>query len=218
MYTVFTDIALDFDVKKIMNKLHIPDDMEESFAEIAEQAKKIAKPRALYRICTVENKEQDDNVYLDGIAFPGEILKTNLEKLNRAFLYMVTEGPEMEEWGKGFDFLEMFFVCELRQSVINNLTEFLADKIKEEFKIKTTSSINPCALDIWTPEQQGKFYEFFSDASKEICVEIQPNLLLSPQYSMSGILFQSDTEQHNCSFCPNPKCPNRKSAYIGNKK
>lgn len=215
-HTIYTQIPLTFTVRNILEKLHIPLDMENEFTELANKAKQIAQPKIAVRMCTLKRTSNAQGIEIEDISFPGEILKNNLQDLNRVFIYLVTEGKELEEWAKQFDFLELFFVCELRQSVINTCQTFLSEKIKEQYQIKNIASINPCSLEIWNEEKQKEFYSLLQEAAKQINVTIQPNLLLSPQYSMSGIMFQSDKDQHNCSFCPNIKCPNRKSAYLGN--
>lgn len=214
--TIYTQIPLSFNVESILKKLHIPLDMNNEFTELAHKAQQIARPQIGVRLCTLENSAAQD-ICIEHISFPGDILKNNLQDLNRIFIYLVTEGKEMEEWAKQFDFLELFFVCELRQSIINTCQDFLAEKIKEQYQIKSVASMNPCSLGIWNEEKQKEFYSLLQDAAEQMDVTIQPNLLLSPQYSMSGIMFQSDKDQHNCSFCPNLNCKNRKSAYLGGK-
>lgn len=213
---IYTQIPLTINVKKILEKLHIPLDMENEFTELANKALEIGKPKVAVCLCTLEHSAGDETL-IEHIAFPGEVVKSSLQDRNRAFVYLVTEGRELEEWAKQFDFLELFFACELRQTVLNECQAYLREKIKEEYQIKNVASMNPCSLDIWDENKQREFYSLLKEGAEQIDVTIQPNLLLSPQYSQSGIIFEADKDQHNCCFCPAKKCPNRKAPYQGRK-
>lgn len=44
-HTIYTQIPLTFTVRNILEKLHIPLDMENEFTELANKAKQIAQPK-----------------------------------------------------------------------------------------------------------------------------------------------------------------------------
>lgn len=214
-YTILDNIPFSIDPINIMEKLHIPLDMKDDFIKLTEDAKKIAHPKACFKMFPLEHTE--NTIQIENINFPGDILIKNLKNKNRIFLFTATEGTELEEWAKQFDFLELFFVCELRQTILNQVQDYIGEKIQEIYAIPTVSSMNPCGLTIWNEKEQKDFFNILNDIPKSIGITVEENLLMKPQYSASGIFFQSDTKEHNCTFCPNPKCPNRKTPYKNNK-
>lgn len=51
---IYTQIPLTINVKKILEKLHIPLDMENEFTELANKALEIGKPKVAVCLCTLE--------------------------------------------------------------------------------------------------------------------------------------------------------------------
>jgi len=49
-HTIYTQIPLTFTVRNILEKLHIPLDMENEFTELANKAKQIAQPKIAVRM------------------------------------------------------------------------------------------------------------------------------------------------------------------------
>ena len=87
------NIPIELDAGEIEKKLRL-DSLKEVQALI-ETALPLLKAKAVYRVCYVEARFEDA-IVLDGARFTSRVLKTNLERAERAFLYVVTIGHELD--------------------------------------------------------------------------------------------------------------------------
>ena len=46
-------------------------------------------------------------------------------------------------------------------------------------------------------------------------VELLPSFMMKPEYSESGVFFETEKKFYNCRLCPQPACRGRQAAYRG---
>lgn len=95
---ILPDIPFKLSRKALMKKLHIKEGTRdaEEFQQLADQAHKIARPKALYRTC-FKDTATDDTVTIDEVTFRSRVLTVNIENANRVFAYSATCGTEVED-------------------------------------------------------------------------------------------------------------------------
>jgi hypothetical protein len=83
------------DVVKKLRIRHMNDDFKNTIRELSEMVRPIARPKAVFDVCRVDNK-QGDSLDIGGVTFTSHVLRVNLEKLDRVFPYIVTCGSEVD--------------------------------------------------------------------------------------------------------------------------
>lgn len=205
---------LVFDLEAIGSKLRIQPGQTkftDRLAKLAEEAKTVAKPKAVARLCGLDFLD-DERLRVDDVVFTSPLLRENMGKLGRAFPYLATEGLELAEWSQALSSsLDRVFSTGLREAAVKQYESMLEKKITEQYGIEQVSAMNPGSLEAWPLTQQEPFFQLMDPLPKQLGMTLLPSLMMSPQYSVSGIFFQTDTKYYNCQLCPREECPNRKA-------
>ena len=90
---------------------------------------------------------------------------------------------------------------------------FPSDDGKKHF-----SALNPGSLETWDIYGQKELFALLGDGAAAAGVELTGSMLMLPTKSGSGIFFHTDKPYENCMHCPRIDCPNRRAAYVGDKK
>jgi len=180
---------------------------------LLDQAQLIAKPKAVYKITTVESQD-DETILFDGQPFTSRLLGSNLGEAHRAFPYVITSGIELHDWKDSFD---DFFVGYLADTITSYalmaaIEKFFAD-LTQQYGLGKTATMNPGSLEDWPLQAQVPLFALLDDPEKTIGVRLTESLLMMPRHSVSGILFETETDFVNCQLCPREKCPNRRAPY-----
>ena len=93
------DIPFQIDLEDLKRKLRLKDASPylQDVDRLAQEARNIGKPKALYKLSFIEEKGED-LVVIDGVRFSSHILRVNLDQVQRVFPYVVTCGMELEDW------------------------------------------------------------------------------------------------------------------------
>lgn len=176
-------------------------------------AEVIAKPKAIYTITSIEKKDQHV-VYLNDVKFNSQLLCINLRGLNRTFPYIVTCGVELDHWKNSIkDTITHFFADHITGLALKVALEGLFTQIKKRYGLKQTATMNPGSLEDWPLQAQTPLFSLFGNPELTIGVRLTESLLMVPRQSVSGILFETETDFENCRLCPKENCPSRKVPY-----
>lgn len=212
-YFMLTDLKFDIEYNKLLIDLNITDHKESLILkELIEEARKIAKPKALFKKCTI-NEKGDDFVVIDSEKFFSKVISTNLQNELIAFPYIVTCGNELQEW------------CNLKKDqFINKLSEFISQtiliqihkelqtRIENEFNCGRLARVNPGSTIDWNISELGKIFNLLNDPTELIGVSLGNNFYMAPSKTYSGIYFHNEDEYKNCFMCPGD-CPLREVPY-----
>ena len=112
--TVLDPLAFELDLPKLLTVLRIrPGSSRVTEVErLADEARQIARPRAIYKQAFIEAKE-DAAVVIGGIRFESRVLRVNLADLNRVFAYVCTSGSELGAWVDSQDDILMHFQADM---------------------------------------------------------------------------------------------------------
>jgi hypothetical protein len=178
----------------------------------------VAKPVAVYTELTpgiVENE-----VVLNGVRFGEPFVFEKIAGQETVIVYVASCGREANEWAKQFtDFYEQFVADTLKQLLLNAVTSRLFASADLFFREKypgtdkNIATINPGSLKEWKLGAQKPQFEALGGVTADIGVELSDSCLMTPNKSVSGIIFASDGHYVNCQLCPREICPNRRGPY-----
>ncbi|MBV7276691.1 hypothetical protein JMF89_00225 [Clostridiaceae bacterium UIB06] len=212
-FFILKDLKFDIKSDKLLSDLDISNHKESLILkELIEEAKKIAKPRALFRKCTISEKD-NDFVIIGGEKFLSKVISANLQKELIAFPYIVTCGNELQQW------------CNLKtDSFTNKLSEFISQTIliqihkslqsliEIEFNCHTLARVNPGSTIDWNISELKKIFNLLNDPTELIGVSLGDNFYMNPSKTYSGIYFHNEDGYKNCFMCPGD-CPLREVPY-----
>jgi hypothetical protein len=180
---------------------------------LLEEAQSIARPRAMYKVSSVEARD-GDSVLFDGRPFNSRLLCINLKEVHRSFPYVATCGIELHEWAHSFhDSYTRFFADFITSTALQSARVGLFSTLTSRYNLGKTATMNPGSLEDWPLQAQIPLFSLLGDPGKAINVRLTESLLMIPRQSVSGILFETEKDYVNCQLCPRDICPNRRAKY-----
>ncbi|MGI5867872.1 MAG: vitamin B12 dependent-methionine synthase activation domain-containing protein [Kiritimatiellia bacterium] len=212
-----TNIPVDFDVESLLKRVHVEPRTEDArtFEHLVEQAREVARPKALYVESFIEAKGED-TVRIDGVTFTSRALRLNLDKAERVFPFVATCGRELDEVRLPQDeFLAAFWWDAIKTSAMRCAVRHLNDHLKTRHLLSRHAAMNPGSgdADVWPIEQQRELFALLGDVKRLIGVELTPSFLMVPNKSVSGILFATETDFRSCQVCRREDCPGRRAPF-----
>lgn len=187
--------------------------MEEMALKLAEKARKIARPKAIYRVSharIIDNVKVD----IDGVTFTSKVLNKLLRKQETVYPFIATVGRELEELPiPPKDMMMNFCLDSIKIVVLVTAVDYLEQYVKEKHKIPNTALLNPGEVEDWHITQQKLLFSLFKDVEKRIGVSLTSGGVMKPIKSRSGIIFPSDNGFLSCQICTQLKCPGRRAKY-----
>lgn len=213
--TILAKIPFELDLPRLLKKLRIEGRPEyaERCTHLAKQAAAVARPKAAYRLSSIESRGED-SVVVDGVTLTSRVLRVNLGELNRVFPFVATCGVELEAWSKPIDdMLERFWADAIMEEALHAAFGALTADLAQRYDLGRTGMMNPGSLADWPVEQQANLFRILGGASEQIGVTLTESFLMVPIKSVSGLRFPTEAEYENCELCPRDPCPNRRAAY-----
>jgi hypothetical protein len=215
--TTLTHIPFDPDVPALLKKLRIEGKpgFEARCTRLAREAVRLARPKAAYRLASVE-AEGEGIVVVDGVTLTSRVLRANLADVHRVFPFVATCGTELADWaGSIDDMLEAFWADTIMEEALEAALDAVTEHMVRRYDLAQTSEMNPGSLPDWPIEQQANLFRILGEVSAEIGVELTDSSLMIPMKSVSGLRFPSEVRFENCQLCPREGCPNRRVPYGG---
>ena len=210
-----TDIPFKVDFEALLKHLHVRPDSEDvpEIRRMAEEAERVARPRAAYQVSFVE-KVSDREVTVDGVPFTSRILRVNLDEVHRVFPYMATCGMELQEWSNQFDdMLVNFWADMIKAMALTAASNALASHLQTHFMPGPLGTMNPGSLTDWPISEQKAFFHLFGDEQNPAGIRLSSTCLMTPNKSVTGLQFSTDSKYVNCQLCPREDCPGRRAPY-----
>lgn len=191
-------------------KIELYEGMEQEIEGLLDKAIPLISPKAIFiesSLGDIKDKFTDDTLL--------KMIKDN----NVVFPYVVTCGIELENLSKELDdMLVNFWLDALKQMSMDRAFNSLRIYIKEHYNIDKLYSINPgsdsCGAG-WIFEEQKNLFSLFPDITEKIGVTLTESLLMHPNKTISGIIFESNKDFVSCDECKNIDCPNRRMIHDG---
>ena len=215
MQAIIDDIPFEPDFDQLLHPFGLKPGSPKAaeFQELLLKGQSIAKPKVMYKVVPAET-DQVGIVRLNGFVFESRVLWSNFQNLHRAFPYVVTSGIELHQWKNSFEDIFTSYIADLISTIaLENTVEIFLDRLKLQYGLSTTSSMNPGSPKDWPLQAQTSLFSLLGDTEKSIGVTLTDRLLMIPQHSVSGILFETESSFVNCKLCPRESCQNRRVPF-----
>jgi hypothetical protein len=214
IYRVEIPVKLDIEaVVKRMRFGRMSRRLEEMAFELAETARNIARPRAIYQLArarVIDNATVD----IDGTIFTSKVLSKLLRNQDTVIPFIATVGKELDELPVSpRDMMMNFCLDSIKTVMLVGAVDYLAEYVKEKHGMPKAALINPGEIEDWRITEQRPLFSLFKDAEKRIGVSLTPGGVMKPIKSRSGIVFPNDTGFLSCQLCTQLKCPGRRTKY-----
>lgn len=96
---ILRDIPVKLTPKAVLLEMHLRREnrpVTDIVRELIKITRVIARPKAIYAVACVENKNAD-SLDIGGARFRSRVLRVNLDKIDRVFPYVATCGRELDE-------------------------------------------------------------------------------------------------------------------------
>ena len=216
MTEVFTNIPFRLTAEQVIRRSRLRNrntPVEKMVKTLVDSVLPIARPKAVYRVAYVANKN-GDSVEIDGVKFTSHVLRFNLDKLGRVFPYVATCGRELAEFTLAdADIVESFFLDIIKGMATTSAVDFLTDHLKEKYALGQVSHMNPGSLPDWPITQQKQLFSLLDNVEGLIGVRLSENCTMHPLKSVSGICFPTEVRFESCQLCPRERCIGRRAPY-----
>jgi hypothetical protein len=228
--TILDEIRFDPEPEALFAYLHL--DPKGAYANeiyaLTEQARVIARPRALYRLASVQPQEQDTIVIRamqDGLRpdaanvsarFVSRVLRAQLEQVEEVCPYIATCGRELDTIPIAVDdIFRRFCLDAIKEMALYAAVAHLLEHLKETHGLETLASMNPGSGDqgVWPIEQQKELFAFLDDGPASIGVTLTESCLMIPNKTVSGLFFPCETGFQSCQLCQREPCSHRRAPF-----
>ncbi len=213
--TILSDIPFVLDFDALLRRLRLQPDSADSkqLRRMADCAQEIARPKAMYRLAYVDDKEPEA-VLVDKVRLASRVLRVNLDQVHRVVVYVVTCGRELHEWSESIpDVFERYWADEIKAMALGCARTACDAHQDKHLELGKTARMNPGSLEDWPLSQQGPLFEILGDVRSAVGVELTDSFLMVPNKSVSGLRFSTETSFENCQLCPREVCPGRRVPY-----
>ena len=215
---VLDNFPVQLDKDEVIKKLRLGDKgkrIESMVQELVEIALNIAKPKAVYTMSYVDNKN-GNSLEIGGTKFTSRVLRANLDEVGRVFPYIATCGRELAEVTvSSGEMLKAFCLDTIKRMVLSMAVSYLSEHIKRKYALTQISRMNPGSLEDWPLTQQKELFSIFGNDNVEklIGVRLTEACAMHPLKSVSGIYFPTEIKFESCQLCPREKCTGRRTPY-----
>lgn len=219
--TVLDSISLSFDPEEFQKLTHI--DLSapsvRAGADLFEVALPIARPKAMYKVCYIDERTTN-GVELEGIHFTSEVLSQNLSEVERVFPYIVTCGVELDTVAiSQNDVFAGYMLDGLKEMALRQAIQHLKNHLADSYGLdaEKMSTMNPGSgnRNVWPIGQQRQLFQLLGDVEALVGVRLTDSFLMTPNKTVSGILFPTDVPFVSCQLCTRENCPRRRAEYTG---
>ena len=211
---ILDEIPFAVDREQLRRRLRVrPGSAETSELDgLIEAALALGQPRALYGVAYIERRT-DTEVTIDGVTFASRALVVNLAAVHRVFPCLATCGVELGQWADGLDdVLHQFWAEEIKLAALACAVDAQRAALARDFSPGNTSAMNPGSLDDWPLGQQRPLFALLREADA-VGVTLNESCLMTPNKSVSGLRFATESTYENCMLCPRADCPGRRALY-----
>ncbi len=213
---VLDSIPVKLGLEEVLKQLHQGKEnkyIERIVQELIEIVRPVAKPKAIYEVSYVDNKNED-SLYIDGVRFTSRVLRVNLDKVERVFPYVATCGRELDEITiPSGDFMQHYCLDVIKETVLRSAISYLTDYLTRNYALGQMSKMHPGSLGDWPITQQKELLSIFGNVEDLIGVKLTKSFLMLPLKSVSGIYFPTEIKFESCQLCPREKCIERRAPY-----
>jgi len=210
------EIPVVLDVEAVARQLRtgrMGDRLGDIAMELAETAREIARPLAIYRVA--QSKIIDNaTVDIDGVTFKSKVLNKLLQGRDTVYPFIVTIGKELDELPiPPQEMMKQFALDSIKTVVLVNAVDYLSTYISEKYNIPRFALLNPGEIEDFRISEQKPLFSLFKDPQSQIGVSLTAGGVMKPIKSRSGFIFANESGFLSCQLCTQLKCPGRRAKY-----
>jgi len=213
---VLNSIPVSLELTEVLKRLRMRQQskhVEDTVQELIELVRPVVKPKAVYEVCYVDNRNED-SLCIGGVKFTSRVLRVNLDKIERVFPYVATCGRELDTITiPSSEIMKSYCLDTIKETVLRSTRDYLKDYIKRIYALPQVSSMNPGSLKSWPVTQQEGLFSILGNVEELIGVKLTEAFYMVPLKSLSGIFFPTQVEFVSCQLCPREVCEGRKAPY-----
>jgi len=210
---ILSPIPIQVDLRSIKKSAHVPEGEEKRLVALTDAAQAVIVAKAIYRVSYIDSRGED-SVVIDGVHFKSKVLRKHLDKVERAFPYVVTLGAGLEDLeAASGDVLEKYYLDQIGNAAVVQAREHLKNTLAGRYGLAGLSSLGPGQLKDWPLQAQKSLFSLLGDVEDAVGVTLSESLMMIPRKSLSGIYFPTERTFFACQLCPREGCPSRKAKY-----
>lgn len=201
--------ACDLDSLKRRLRLKLGAPRERSLAAMADQARAVGRPKALYRVVTADYG-LDDRVVLDGKTGRSALLRRSLLGARTVLPFAATCGRELEAWAAGVSgLLRRYWAEVIMGMALDAALTALEQHVSQRLGPGQLRRLGPGSPPGWPVAERKTLRALLGGTKALVGVDLDPDCLPIPLKSMVGFLFQAEAAAGKCLFCSQKSCPDR---------
>jgi len=214
--TILDKIPFEIDTDDVLHQAHltgVDDKITTQVGELAEAARQIARPKAVYDVLYLGDKTET-TVTIGEVVFVSRILRINLDSVERVFPYVATCGKELEQIEPiSSDMIIDYCLDIIKEMALRAALEHLSKHLKAKYALGRTSQMNPGSLEDWPITEQAKLFKLLGNVEELVGVRLTDSYLMIPAKSLSGIVFPTQVRFESCQLCRRENCPSRHAPF-----
>ena len=212
---ILKNIPVKLRVEKLAKLIHVKPNTRffDTIDDLVKEAERVALPKGMFAV-GFHKSIGDDLTAVENYRFKSRVLKVNLEKVHRIFLFVATCGNELDQWSRNYkDPFEGFAINSIKSIVLKSAIDFIDEHIQNQFDTAKLSRMTPGSLKDWPITEQSTLFKVLGDVESAIGVCLMDSLMMKPEQSVSGIIFPTDIQFESCQLCPRESCPSRRADF-----
>jgi hypothetical protein len=208
-------IPYEPDLASLMRRVRVKEGSPRAaeLAELVEEARPLACPRALYMTSYIQERGEGF-VVIEGVRFDSRVLGVNLANTYRVFPYLATCGQELQAWAdRQEDMVHNYWAEAVKEQALRSALEAVYEHMLDHYQPGETASMSPGSLADWPITQQQVLFQLFGSYADAIGVCLTDSMLMIPTKSVSGIRFPNQDDFQSCQLCPREGCPGRRAVF-----
>ena len=185
----------------------------EMLLELAETAKKIARPVGIYKVSHAQVIDEN-KTGIDGIIFTSKVLSKLLAGRETVIPFIVTEGKALDEYpvARG-DMMKQFYLDTIKTLIVASGVKHLKEYVQNKYNMPKVALMNPGEIEDWHITEQKPLFSLFDDVEGLIGVTLTGGGVMHPIKSRSGIIFPNESGFETCQLCLQARCPGRRVKF-----
>lgn len=187
--------------------------LEPELAELLAQAQAVARPKAVYRSAPCRILDED-RVGVGGVIFTSRRLCRALAGVRVAHAFLATCGLELDAWSQGqTGHLHRFWAQSILDQALDGAVDAVTEHIFRDGQ-DPVCRLEPGVPDDWPVTQQVEMFHLLGEATADLGVRLGAACQMTPLKSVTGLAFSAPHAVHQCTSCPQGRCPNRSRPYV----
>ena len=141
---ILDNIQININFDLVRKRLHLKRDSDLKAAQdLVHIAQPLVEPKVLYKVSYIEEK-LDDGIVVEGLRLTSNVLRKNLDAVERVFPFVITIGNKFgENLDTCDDILDKFYLDTISNVALTQVRKALNDHLKQKYALEKTAFMAP---------------------------------------------------------------------------